>query len=220
MAAGPGYVVAFTDQDVRKIAQCEKVALTYLADYRGGFDPLVKAKQSVEAGNRLSVRQVRIVLNCLRHYSDALKYMPDPDALRVKRKRRNNRIKRCEDANPHYQHHVGWEDGVAQSCPGIPWKINRGDQYTRAATIKYPFAVGRTGRLVHRTTGRGEVWWSPERHGWGFSNSVLSVKVVCKSPSWIKSPVLFKEEPVHLYVQEDDVLTVSRCSNCFAGDES
>jgi hypothetical protein len=58
---------AFTDQMVRADREdLTEAALNYLMDYKGSFEPLLKARQAIDDGYELGVAHVRMILNCMR----------------------------------------------------------------------------------------------------------------------------------------------------------
>lgn len=57
----------YTDTDVRKDPTLAPIALRYLSEYNGDFEPLVSARALMMAGGRLRNVMIRTVLNCMRH---------------------------------------------------------------------------------------------------------------------------------------------------------
>lgn len=218
---------AYTDRDVRSdLAKFRSIATKYVQGYTGAFEPLVDAQDAVKEGLELTLPMVRKVLNCMRHDFAVAASLPRVvpmtkksnvvDIFTSSRSRpRDREIRQCDSKSGHYRHNW-WDEedeDLRYFCEGVEFEINRWN-YSRPATVKAEFALAGGGALVHRTTGKGKVFWVPEEHDWGFVNQIMSVKVVCKYPSWLKNPRLYKEEPVDLY----DVKSpkpFSRCKHCF-----
>lgn len=238
----------YTDQDVRENDQLREMAVKYLREYGGEFDPLVEAKHALDGGFELTTPMLRKVLNCMRHDFKVASKMPPPIRLmggevvstdneghvvaarKIPAQRRSQEnlkrhpeygypIQDCGELEPHYPHSWDFDEMRPKRrwCEGVPWAINREPNYTRPAKVHYKFAASQTGKLVHLLTGIGWVRWYTNTHGYGWANWTkpeLSVDLVCLYPSILRNPILFKEEPVHLYVA-DPRLGRQRCPHCF-----
>lgn len=68
----------YTDRDVREDDRLRELAIAYLQQYGGDFDPLVRAKRAMLAGAELTTTIIRTVLNCMRHDVNVADKMPIP----------------------------------------------------------------------------------------------------------------------------------------------
>ena len=220
----------YTDRDVREDPHLAELAVAYVLQYGGDFEPLVEAKMVLQDGGQLTTSNIRRVLNCMRHDYDVAQNMPPPKRntakvvqLATRRKRRGidfedegDAIDQCSNVEPHYTHRWPGKKNKAPyyaRCNGVPFPINRSGRVFTRAKIKAPFITSRTGYMVHKTTGQAKMFWSVPRHEWGWNHTELYVKSACKNPSWIVNGILYNTEPVHLY--EDDTFGKKPCPYCF-----
>jgi hypothetical protein len=215
---------AYTDRHVREYPTLKNLAEEYVRTYGGDFDPLVGARIFFEANGYLTTGMARMVLNCMRHDRNVCAELPTPLApiTSLDVVRAAMRIARCPNEQPHYAHMFKpvYSDRSLR-CEGTPFVINRIGVVQTSASIKYGFAVSRSRSLIHRTAGYGIVSWLSPLHAWGTSGWNLSVKLACKCPSWLKNPLLFKDEPRPGRPSEnewviDPAFFPKRCTRCFA----
>lgn len=233
MSQAEAYDHRYSDRDVRENPDLRAIALDYLETYGGSFEPLLRLKlysAQLEEGEVLQTQQIRMILNCMRHDPAVASGLPAPKfpymlprqrppatpemGKVIQMPKRRGKVD-CGNKEPHEYHGLG----TGTWCEGVPFEINRyGHAYTQA-TIKMNYVASRTGALVHKLTGVASLQWTPNRHDWGFLDhpTSVSVKLVCKLPSWVRDGLLFKEEPVHLYT--DDAFGKERCPRCFAVTE-
>jgi hypothetical protein len=68
---------AFTDQMVRNDPSLREAATRYVLDYKGNFDPILNARQTLIQGEQLGVAHIRTILNVMRaDTSIRLEYTP------------------------------------------------------------------------------------------------------------------------------------------------
>lgn len=68
----------YSDADVMKYRQLQRAAMSYLAQYGGTFEFLVKAKLSLIQESGLTVPVLRGVVNCMRREPDWMEGLPRP----------------------------------------------------------------------------------------------------------------------------------------------
>lgn len=68
----------YTDRDVREDPRLTDLAIAYLQQYGGDFDPLVRAKRVMNQGGEMTTVIIRTVLNCMRHDVNVADKMPVP----------------------------------------------------------------------------------------------------------------------------------------------
>lgn len=220
----------YTDRDLRANHDLYEDVYRYLRNYTGEFDFLVAAKLALEASDNLPIGVARGVLNCMRadprvaHSLPAPMPVPEGEVLifrKKNKKRRYGDTEQCALTDSH-DSHSHRPDGTYLWCPGIPFEINREGVYQRDALVKARFALARTGAFIHGTTGQGRVTWYVPRHEYGWMEPQLTpdlwVKTLCKIPSWVKNPTLFKlfPDPRTVVLHEEDgdrVITV--CPKCY-----
>ena len=81
----PRHDYRYTDRDVREDPRLTQLAMAYLANYGGDFEPLVRAKLYLRQHEELTTVLVRTTLNCMRfdvHVAHELP-VPQPPVLRV-----------------------------------------------------------------------------------------------------------------------------------------
>lgn len=228
------YDYKYSDRDVRETPELAKLALNYIHEYGGSFEPLIKIKHflAYSEDDELTTAQIRVILNCMRHDVTIAHQMPRPRfPFAVPRTRfdggavvipmqRNRRREMgevaCDNEKPHDHHLHSSGDAF---CRGVAWPITRFALVPSNGVVKRKFAAGRTGLLVHKLTGQATFYWQPYRHNWGFHDYPVKVKVktCCKNPSWLTDAGLFVEEPTHLYT--GDEFGKERCSRCFSVNE-
>jgi len=235
------YDYKYSDRDVREDPRLRELAISYINQYGGNFEPLLRAKMAMASGHELNVPQVRMVLNCMRHDAQVSDTLPKPrfpfvvpkgggggkviDLIPRQRRRDSMEVVRrqCSNTEPHEAHRIveddnGFGEPYNAVCDGIPFPINRKAVLKRIeAKVKAPFAAGKTGGLVHKTAGYGYTDWMPNRHDWGYRHQIFKVKLVCKNPGWLTWPVLYMEEPAHLYHLSE--FPRDRCPRCFTVEE-
>lgn len=236
------YDYKYSDRDVREDRRLYELAVSYLNQYGGTFEPLLRAKMAMVDGHALNVPQARMVLNCMRHDAQVSDSLPKPrypfvvprdgsgggkvvdlmPRLPRQRNRREPIRQLCDRSEPHDVHENGFGEDefgtVDVVCPGVLYPINRPREWKRVdAIVKAKYAAGPTGNLVHKTTGQAYTEYLPKRHEWGWKDQIFKVKLVCKNPGWLAFPWLFREEPAHLY--HDPEMPRGRCSRCFSAEE-
>lgn len=215
-----------------------EIALDYVEKYGGSFEPLVRAKVALTRGEDLNASQIRVILNCMRLDPNVSSSLPSPrfgipsakrppsrDAIVIPLQRDKRTpeptLGPCGKTEPHHRHPWGkpGESKYRRTCEGVIFPINRYGTIGTEAKVKYKFATSKGGKLVHKTTGEAVVIWHPHDHEWGFDErfTTLKLKLECKLPSWLTDPILYKEEPTHLYGDENFGRT--RCSRCFTATE-
>lgn len=228
----PAYDHKYSDRDVRENPELRDLAIEYVNKYGGSFDPLLRIKMFLvdHDEGELTTGQIRLILNCMRHDAAVAADMPAPKfpfvvrkqaiapVIPIQRDRRSQKTgpQDCGNKEPHEYHRLG----VGNWCNGVPFEINRRYTVKTSARIHTQrFAVTKSGALVHKITGEARLTWRPHPHDWGFVDHPVgvTVKTMCKNPSWIDGGHLFEEEPIHLYT--DDVFTKSRCHRCFSVQE-
>lgn len=215
-----GAELKYTDRDVRENSDFLPAVLTYLEQYTGEFEYLIDMKMRAAQGMNLTVPMVRGVLNCMRHdprvqnlpAPKPVEYgvLIDMEEERPKRREPQQPRKRyggqdpCDEDSPHDRHDydlpVNRKGETWQyTCPGI-FTINRGftdrDGYWSGdvltpARIKVPFATARGGMLIHRIVPeKSHFVWRARQHTWGYYTLYLSVKTLCRYPSYLTDPYL------------------------------
>lgn len=233
--------IKYTDRDVREDESLRELALEYLAQYGGDFEPLTDAQAVLAEGETLPTQMIRKVLNCMRHDRDWVNKMPKPDRssnvlpFRTSRPRKPPQVEKpCEETTGHVQHpweQVPWGDYHdyywKYACPGIPFEITRRSRVT-VAKVKYPLATARTGKLIHSVDPDGRhriIWsvplheygWYSDKHNWVHADGDLSVQLMCKYPSVISKPILLKPEHVEAYLAGQAAIgrtDIKRCPHC------
>jgi hypothetical protein len=226
----------YTDRDVREDSQLTQLAIAYIANYTGEFEPLVDAKELFEEEGELPVAVIRKVLNCMRHDAQVALNLPRPrygsNVIQMVPPKRRKRVEyndeHCGSAVPHYYH--SWGDDNEHRCEGSPWPINRYEKRL-PVKVKTPYAASRTGKLIHDIDPAGQhqgIWQGPS-HAWGFrtqergynfytADADLVVKLRCKFPSWLRNPILIKEDQLEQFMQIEDVIQgmreMSMCPHC------
>lgn len=196
----------FTDRDVRDHPILVDVARQYLLQYTGDFEFLLDMRRKLD---HLTIPQARGVLNCMRNdpratnaLTELLKRLPrmpelpaangdgefEAEVVDIKVKMKPT----CNITQPHESHYIDKARGM---CRGVPFEINREYYFARPATIKLPFAMARTGSLIHAVAASGsKVQWFPPIHHYGFGRCELWVKTMCRYPSSIRNPKLLTPE--------------------------
>lgn len=212
----------FTDRDVRDHPVLADVARNYLIQYTGDFEFLLEMRRKCE---RLTVPQARGVLNCMRNdpramtaLMEILRRLPrapelpaangdgDFEAKVVDIKVKAHPV--CEITHPHESHYLG-RKGM---CRGIPYEINRGPYFHFPASVKRPFAVSKTGNLIHVVAkDRHAVQWHPPLHSYGFGWCELYVNLLCRYPSSLRNPQLIDKERADIL---HDMLKMEWCRHC------
>lgn len=228
------YDYKYSDRDVRENPELRNLALSYVEQYGGDFDPMVRAKRAMIRGEELNTTMIRTVLNCMRVDAQVAASLPAPEFPFVVAKRlddegrmgrvipmqRDRRSKtgeeHCGSGEPH-EYHSSKTDRTW--CGGTPFPINRHGRVATRGRIRMNFGATKSGALVHKLTRDAKFIWQPHRHEWGFVDHPISVSVKtgCKNPSWLHDAHLFKEEPVHLYA--DEIFAKERCPRCFTVTE-
>lgn len=233
MSAAPE--LRYTDRDVRDDPSLVDLAVAYVMNYTGEFEPLVDAKEYLEEEGELTIALTRKVLNCMRHDANVMSRLPRPQRrdnvvdLAPRRKKKENTNKPCSDTQPHYVHRWGGEDNPYKYyCEGVDWPINRG-RIVRPAKVKVPYVASRTGVLIHDVMPGGphwSIWQGPtheygyrtDEHPWYNSAADLSVKLLCKFPSRLENPILIKGNELEKYMEIEDALKglrrMSMCPYC------
>lgn len=237
MSAAPE--MKYTDRDVREDPDLTQLAIAYIANYTGEFDPLVEAKELFEEYGELTTPMIRKVLNCMRHDAQVVMQLPRPKygsnvvAFQPPKRRVGSRPKNdkqsCQNTDSHDKH--WWGEWGEHECQGMPWAINRFTVYL-PVKVKVKYAMSRTGKLIHTVDPAYEhtMAWNPPRHSWGFRTQVksyystdaeLTVKTLCRFPSYLRRPVLIKEElleqilshPINL-VEFPGIREMQMCPHC------
>lgn len=233
MSAAPE--MKYTDRDVREDSQLTDLAIAYIANYTGEFEPLVDAKELFEEDGELPVAVIRKVLNCMRHDAQVARNLPRPrygsnvvEMRPARRKRVQYDDKHCGSIVPHYYHN--WGDDNEHRCEGSPWPINRHEKRL-PVKVKTEYAASRSGKLIHDVDPEGRhvgVWHGP-LHEWGFrsqgeggwhyqTDADLFVKLKCRFPSVLRNPILIKGDSLPNYMQIEDILhglrEMQMCPHC------
>jgi hypothetical protein len=230
----------YTDRDVREDPMLMELAIAYLIDYTGEFEPLVEAKELFQEYGRLTTPIIRKVLNCMRHDAQVAMKLPEPKYSNnvvdftayeqrqsdTKRRKIKYGDKQCPTQVSHEWH--TWGEFGENRCKGVPYSINRLTVYT-SPRVKVKYATTRTGKLIHDVDPNGghQLAWHSPRHQWGFrsterpyytTDADLSVKVRCRFPSYIRTPILIPEEMLEQYKTIEDPLMGLRelimCPHC------
>lgn len=221
----------YTDRDVRDDPELMPLAIAYVLNYTGEFDPLVEAKEYLDEEGELTTALARKVLNCMRHDANVLSKLPRPQrrtdnvvafARSPRKKREDKSYDHCGDQASHEYH---WDSDKRMSCPGTPFAINR-EGVRLKVTVKAPFGVARQGRVIHSMQGYGYCDYTPPRHRWGLPDhwymdrqlGRFHAKTVCKNPSWLIDPILLEEDqlPKYLGVTVFD-FEIRMCPRCTPG---
>lgn len=204
----------YTDRHVREDPSLRDIAEGYVILYGGDFEPLLNAKRELRYHGRLSTRTTRVVLNCMRYdtnVSDSL-LAPKAPVLSVVK---GSKLPFCFDPRPHNQHGE-YRGKNYERCEGVPWPINRSPFWT-TARIRARYAAAGLSSIYHLTSGKGMRLWLPPAHALGQAETNrLEVDLVCKYPSILTNPMLFKEEPTHLVSTVKPALGQPRvlCRHC------
>jgi hypothetical protein len=226
----------YTDRDVRSDPSLMELAVAYVLNYNGEFEPLVEAKDLFEEDGELTVPIARKVLNCMRHDATVAMNLPKPNygqnvlqfpqpPPRSRRKVTHDK-KQC-DVQKSHGYHI-WGEDLEHQCDGVPWPINRGSVQL-PAKIKVRYAASRTGTLIHDVDPLGThrtVWQGP-RHSYGYrtdefsyydSDADLIVKLLCRFPSYLQKPILIREADVDQYMTMINVIqgekAMKMCPHC------
>lgn len=219
MAGAPEY--KYTDQDVREDDRLRTIALNYLAQYGGDYAPLVERKLELGRPHLISTRDIRVILNCMRHDFNVAATLPRPERVVVSEiapRQRKTKAQREADwekpcgykTEPHTGH--GWTDTELERhwCKGIDWPIMRG-QFFLDAIIKAPYAVAQARSMVHKPVALGNVKWYPNFHEWGWlADPELEARMVCKT--YLRRPILLKELPDN----SSPLTAIPLCKRCFS----
>lgn len=221
MSAAPEF--KYTDRDVREDPTLEPLAIAYLLNYGGEFEPLVEAKEYLAEEGELTTLLVRKTLNCMRHDVNVLSRLPKPERttdnvvdINTPRGKIRKQVWKCTDTQPHEYH---WNHAAQRSCQGVPFAINR-DELRLKVKVKRPFAIARQGRVVHSTNGYAWISAVPPRHKWGMAEfRDLNVKTTCINPSWLRNPFLLTKADVGRYVNQVgiDGFDIKMCPRCMPG---
>lgn len=192
----------YTDRDVREDSTLKLLAEEYIQNYGGDFEPLVNAVAIYRDTGDLPVSIVRVVLNCMRYDRNVAPHLPNPKKYEMgavveierHRKKRKNYYQDCDNFESHYGHSWQGEENDTYWCSGVPFLINR-ETFSTCATVKFPLAKARHGKLVHHITGEAWIYWLPPSHTYGPARAIeLQVKSLCKYPSVIVRPQLLSAE--------------------------
>jgi hypothetical protein len=192
----------YTDRDVREDSQLTDLAIAYIANYTGEFEPLVDAKELFEEEGSLPIAVIRKVLNCMRHDAQVARNLPRPrygSNVVEMRPTRRTRVEYYEKRLP--------------------------------VRVKVEYAASRSGKLIHDVDPEGHhvgVWHGP-LHDWGFrsqgeggwiykTDADLFVKLRCRFPSVLRNPILIKEDSLPKFMQIEDILhglrEMKMCPHC------
>jgi hypothetical protein len=70
--------IKYTERDVRENDELRDLAETYVRNYGGEFDPLVRAFNMLSMDGALTTAMTRTVLNCMRHDINIASQLPEP----------------------------------------------------------------------------------------------------------------------------------------------
>lgn len=220
--------IKYSDRDVREDYSLTAIAVQYVKDYAGEFEPLVDAQTELKEHGRLDPVTVRKVLNCMRHDRDWKGKLPvpkrrippvtDPDPLNPVRRARGKNWrdgfeKKCNKKEPHDPH--TWDkESRSHWCTGVRFKINRPEMLRMPTRIKLPYACARHGSYIHLTEGTGYALWWPNRHSWGWHKPDgyrfqepkghswhLIVNLRCKNPGRLTDPVLISNDELMVFLE-------------------
>lgn len=188
--------IRYTDRNVRESPGLTTLAIDFLKSYGGEFEPIVNAKNYLITTGNVPTVMVRTVLNCMRLDPRWTKRLEMATLSPLSRDPQEPT--RCTLTEPHSSHSIrSGGSQTYQMCKGVPWAIDR-SSYALVAKVKYPLATSRTGALVHQVDPEGEhyiTWW-PNYHELGFMlEPALTVKLLCKYPSYLHKPQLLKAMP-------------------------
>lgn len=234
----------YTDADVRSDPELAELALNYLDDYAGDFEPLVRAQETLARGSLLTTTQTRVVLNCMRHDWSIADQLPQPMAKvidmpvrddvivkpRKKKKRGYLGPKQCHNPEYHAAHNL--KEPESELFKDAYWhcagKNNGRNEFLFIdAKIKAPYIKAPGGKMIHMLGEGSYFHWRPNIHGIGFGISKelwgrfpprLHVKLLCKYPSWLCNPQLLWEIPEGLVTNEGQ--TIGLCPHCVKVKES
>lgn len=213
----------FTDRDVRDHPILVDVARNYLIQYTGDFEFLLDMRRKCE---HLTIPQARGVLNCMRNdpratnaLMEILKRLPRRPELpaangdgEFEAKVVDIQVKMkpvCDITEPHESHYINKAKGM---CRGVPFEINRQHYFSLPATIKRPFALSKSGALIHVVAAKGSiVQWFPPIHHYGFGRRDLWVKLICRYPSALRNPQLLTRERAEAL---HEMLNLKWCPHC------
>lgn len=202
----------YTDRDVRENPSLRRIAVDYLMDYGGDFEPLVDAIDMLKSGAQLPTNVIRVVLNCMRHDRNVADSMPEPTRPKLelvmdeeKPKKKKKKLpwqSQCDNPESHEDHIWDEPKGDRHWCKGVPFPINREPFWARAVSRR-PFVLARGGKMIHYASleqGSG-VYWSPPRHEYGMAKPhELAIKTLCRYPSILKRPILLSADDASLIV--------------------
>lgn len=230
----------YSDRDVRENPDLAEMAYEYLDTYGGEYEPLVRAQEVLRDGRYLTTSQTRVVLNCMRHDWNIADQLPQPMAKVIEMPQRDNEVevipKRKKFKEPSYKDryvycgsddlhppHAYEANGYDQwRCDG---KANdRPDHLWTDAKIKTPYVKAPGGKMIHLLGEGSNFHWYPYRYGNGYGSNTnslwprfppdLSVKLLCKHPSWLRNPMLLWELPENLIT--NDGKPIKLCKYCEA----
>jgi hypothetical protein len=235
--ADAAYDLRYTDRDVREDPRLTELAIAYLGQYGGDFEPLVGAQRMLRARGGLTTAVTRKVLNCMRHDWNVAGELPEPKGYSLG----SNVVPfpkqepepepppplgspRCNIKALHHSHSVPalFENQYRGWCPGVR---NEREVLIRPARVKHEFLIGKTGRLIHRLNPWHPpvVIWEPNQYDdTGWDKVYLKVWTQCKNPGNIKSPIVMSYfEAASLWATGErnigyaKPVALSLCMNCF-----
>lgn len=237
----------YTDADVRGDPELAELALDYLDNYTGDFEPLVRAQETLERGSLLTTTQTRVVLNCMRHDWSIADKLPQPMAKVIDmpvrdeeeappRKRRKEpklgeRNVPCGNTELHMGHNYERDGFKYWNCRGV--SNDRPSYIYFDAKIKVPYAKAKGGKMIHLVAPEGSTFtYSPNQYGDGYGSGMvaksipklwgfyprLGVNLLCRYPSWLHNPMLLAEVPEGMLDPQGQ--PIGLCPHCVKVKES
>lgn len=238
----------YTDADVRGDPELAELALDYLDNYTGDFEPLVRAQETLERGSLLTTTQTRVVLNCMRHDWSIADKLPQPMAKVIDMPVRDDVAPRpkkpkkkepkwterevpCGNTELHHGHNYEKDDYKYWHCRGV--SNDRVDRFWIPARIKVPYAKARGGKMIHLVAPEDHVFtYTPNHYGDGYGSGYesksrprqwgfsprFSVNLLCRYPSWLENPILLAEVPEGMLDPQGQ--PIGLCPHCIKVKES
>ena len=216
----------YTDRDVREDASLTELAIEYLKNYGGDFEPILNAQSALNLHGEINTVLTRVVLNCMRYDTNVSAMLPVPEHAYVQPVVRrlksvssyaNPKDAKCNNAEPHCAHSFEGKKNLYIHCIGVPWEINRPRLWGGKTTFKSPFIMSRTGKKVHRVVPVHEknlvMWHNKDIHSPGPATCFdWQVKLLCRYPSVVRKGQFLSEYEANCVI--NSFSDIEMCQAC------
>jgi hypothetical protein len=165
--------VRYTERDVRENEELRELAESYVRNYGGEFDPLLRAFNMLSMDGALTTAMTRTVLNCMRHDENVASILPEPKGYTMsdrltprqpKQRKREPRMIRLQLFKLNY-------DYVVNLHPQAKWY----HQIDHTRTLAYWYPLDWPNQAIRNSIELREVramcgkdlnayWWNRRRH--------------------------------------------------------